>query len=161
MLESSSGRFLCGAWRMRPATRSRVPTSDLAVVLEGLSLAPFEHLESAMPKNLTFKMVFLLAITLFKRVGDLQALAISSTCLEFAPGGVKAILHPRPSYVPKAPSNVGRPMVLHAFHPSPHVMAEEKRLHLLCPVRALNIFNQKSFHWRKSDQLLVCFGSPK
>lgn len=33
-------RFLCGACRMRPATRSRVPTWNLAVVLEGLSLAP-------------------------------------------------------------------------------------------------------------------------
>ncbi len=147
-------RFLRGAWRMRPATRSRVPTWDLAVVLEGLSLAPFEPLELAMAKNLTFKMVFLLAITSLKRVGDLQALAISPTCLEFAPGGVKAILHPRPGYVPKVPSNVARPVVLQAFHPPPHVSAEEERLHLLCPVRALNIFSQKSSHWRRSAMRL-------
>ncbi len=121
-------RFLRGAWRMRPATRSRVPTWDLAVVLEGLSLAPFEPLELATTKNLTFKMVFLLAITSLKRVGDLQALAISPTCLEFAPGGVKAILHPKPGYVPKVPFNVARPVVLQAFHPPPHVSAEEERL---------------------------------
>ncbi len=154
-------RFLRGAWRMRPAARSRVPTWDLAVVLEGLSLPPFEAIESATAKNLTFKMVFLLAITSLKRVGDLQALAISPTCLEFAPGGVKAILQPRPGYVPKVPSNVARPVVLQAFHPPPHVSAEEERLHLLCPVRALNTFIQKSSHWRRSEQLLVCFGSPK
>ncbi len=133
------GRFLRGAWRMRPATRSSVPTWNLAVVLEGLSLAPFEPLELATAKNLTFKMVFLLAITSPKRVGDLQALAISPTCLEFAPGGVKAILHPKPGYVPKVPFNVAQPVVLQAFHPPPHVLAEEERLHLLCPVRALNI----------------------
>ncbi len=84
-------------------------------------------------------MVFLLAITSLKRVGDLQALAISPTCLEFAPGGVKAILHPKPGYVPKVPFNVAWPVVLQAFHPPPHVSAEEERLHLLCPVRALNI----------------------
>ncbi len=51
--------FLRGAWRMRPATRFRFPTWDLAVVLEGLSLAPFEPIKSATVKNLTFKMVFL------------------------------------------------------------------------------------------------------
>ncbi len=79
-----------------------------------------------MAKNLTFKMVFLLAITLLKRVGDLQALDILQTCLEFAPGGVKAILHPRPGYVPKVPSNVAQPMVLQAFQPLPHVSVEEE-----------------------------------
>ncbi len=42
-----------------------------------------------------------------------------------------------------------------------HVSVEEERLHLLCPVRALNIFIHKSSHWRRSEQLLVCFGSPK
>ncbi len=55
--------FLCGAWRMRPVTCSGVPTWDLAVVLEGLSLAPFEPIESAAAKNTIFKIVFLLAIT--------------------------------------------------------------------------------------------------
>ncbi len=40
-------RFLRGAWRMRPAW-------DLSVVLEELSLAPFEPIESATAKNLTF-----------------------------------------------------------------------------------------------------------
>ncbi len=147
-------RFLLGAWRMRPATRSRVPTWDLAVVIEGLSLAPFEPLELATANNLTFKMVFLLAITSLKRVGALQALAMSPTCLEFAPGGVKAILHHRPGYVPKVPSNVAGPVVLQAFHPPPHVLAEEERLHLLCPIRALNIFIQKSSHWRRSAMRL-------
>ncbi len=53
-------------------------------------------------------------------------------------------------YVPKVPSNVARQVVLQASH-----------FHLLCPVRALNSFIQKSSHWRRSEQLLVCFGSPK
>ncbi len=138
-----------------------VSTWDLAVVLERLSLALFEPIESAMTKNLTFKIVFLLALTSLKRVGDIQALAISPTCLEFSPGGVKAILHPRPGNVPKVPPNVARLVVLQAIHPPPHVSAEEERLHLLCPVRALNIFIQKSSHWRRSEQWLMCFGSPK
>lgn len=154
-------RFLRGAWRMRPAIRSRVPAWDLAIVLEGLSLAPFEPLESASPKDLTLKMVFLLAITSLKRVGDLQALAVTPACLEFAPGKVKAFLHPSPGYVPKVPSSTARSVVLQAFHPPPHVSAGEERLHLLCPVRALSVYLEKSASWRRSDQLLVCFGSPK
>jgi len=84
---------------MRPATRSRVPAWELAVVLEGLSLTPFEPLQSASPKDI-MKMVFLLAITSLKKVGDLQALAVTPACLEFAPGRVKGFLHPSPGYVP-------------------------------------------------------------
>jgi len=34
-----------GTLRLRPAVRTRVPTWDLAIVLEGLSLAPFELIE--------------------------------------------------------------------------------------------------------------------
>ncbi len=30
---------------------------------------------------------------------------------------------------------------------------------MLCPVRALNIYVDRSSHWRKSPQLLVCFGA--
>ena len=88
-------------------------------------------------------------------------LSISHGCLEFAPGDIKAILHPRPGYVPKVLSNVARPTVLQAFHPPPHVTVNEERLNLLCPVKALKIYIQRSSSWRKSDQLLVCFGSPK
>ncbi|XP_077062031.1 uncharacterized protein LOC143714653 [Siphateles boraxobius] len=44
--------FLRGALKMRPAARARVPTWDLAVVLEGLVETPFKPLESAEAKNL-------------------------------------------------------------------------------------------------------------
>jgi hypothetical protein len=59
------------------------------------------------------------------------------------------------------PSNVAQSTVLQAFHPPPHVSAEEERLHLLCPVRALRVYLERSSSWRRSDQLLVCFGSPR
>ena len=44
--------FLRGARRMRLGACTRVPTWDLAVVLEGLVEAPFKPLESAEAKNL-------------------------------------------------------------------------------------------------------------
>lgn len=65
--------FLHGTLRMRPAAQVRAPAWDLAVTLEGLSLAPFEPLDSALDKCIALKMAFLLVITSLKRVRDLQA----------------------------------------------------------------------------------------
>lgn len=93
-------RFLCGACRMRPATRSRGQLGIWPWSLKGCHLPLRTYRVGS--KNLTFKMVFLLAISSLKRVGNLQALAISLTYLGFAPVGVKAILHHRPGYVPNS-----------------------------------------------------------
>ncbi len=83
-------RFRCGALRLRPPVRSRIPPWDLAVVLEALCRPPFEPIEEISDHHLTLKTVFLLAITSLKRVGDLQALSVAPTHLEFAPGMAKA-----------------------------------------------------------------------
>ncbi|KAL0173183.1 hypothetical protein M9458_033494, partial [Cirrhinus mrigala] len=89
-------RFLHSALRLRPPVRSRVPTWDLAVVLEALCKLPFEPLEEVSDRTLTLKAVFLLAISSLKRVGDLQALSVAPSHLDFAPGMAKAFLYPRP-----------------------------------------------------------------
>ncbi len=68
-------RFLRGALRMRPPVRSRVPTWDLAVVIEALCKPLFEPIEEISDRHLFLKTTFLLAITSLKRVGDLQALS--------------------------------------------------------------------------------------
>ncbi|CAM4555428.1 unnamed protein product [Leuciscus chuanchicus] len=153
-------RFLRGTWRLRPAVRSRVPPWDLSVALQGLSQAPFEPIEEVPEKFLTLKAIFLLAISSLKRIGDLQALSVAPSCLEFAPGMVKAFLHPRPGYIPKVPTNVVRPVVLQAFCPPPFQNADQEANNLLCPVRALDAYVHRAALWRKSDQLFVCFGSP-
>lgn len=134
----------------------RVLAWDLAI-----TLAPFEPLDLATNMCIALKVAFLLAITSLKRVGDLRALLVASSCIEFAPGRVKAILHSRSGYVPKVPTNVARSTFLQALYPPPHVSAEQEKLHLLCPVRALDIYISKTSQWRKTDQLLVCFGPPK
>ncbi len=81
--------------------------------------------------------------------------------MDFAPGLVKVTLQPRPGYVPKVLSTSFRsPVVtLHSFHPPPFASSEDERLHMLCPVRALKIYMDRSNIWRKSPQLLVCFGA--
>ncbi len=51
---------------------------------------PFEPLESAPERILMLKVTILLVLTSLKRVGDLQALSVSESCIEFAPGLVKS-----------------------------------------------------------------------
>ncbi len=79
---------------LRPVRRPSFPSWDLSVVLKGLLEPPFEPLESAPERILMLKVTLLLALTSFKRVGDLQALSVSESCTEFAPGLVKAFLRP-------------------------------------------------------------------
>ncbi len=85
-------RFLRGALRLRPPVRSRIPPWDLAVVLNALCRPPFEPIEEITDRHLTLKTVFLLAISSLKRVGDLQALSLAPTHLDFAP------VWPKPFY---------------------------------------------------------------
>ncbi len=152
--------FLRGTLRLRPAARTRVPTWDLAIVLQGLSMASFEPLEEVPPKFLTLKALFLLSISSLKRIEDLQALSVAPSCLEFAPGMVKAFLHSRPGYVPKVPANVARLIILQAFCPPPFQNANQERHNLLCPVWALDAYVHRAALWHKNEQLFVCFGPP-
>ncbi len=110
---------------------------------------------------LTLKVVLLLAFTSLKRVGDLQAFSVSETCMDFAPGLVKVTLPPRPGYIPKVLSTSFQSQVvtLHSFHPPPFASSEDERLHMLSPVRALKLYVDRSKVWRKSPQLLMCFGA--
>jgi len=79
------------------------------------------------------KTIFLLAISSLKIIGDIQALSVSPSCLEFLPNMVKAFLHSRPRYVPKDPTNVVRPIVLQAFYPPPFLTSGQDKLNLFCP----------------------------
>ncbi|KAI2644940.1 Transposon Ty3-G Gag-Pol polyprotein [Labeo rohita] len=108
--------FLHGALRLRPPVRPRVPTWDLAVVLEALCGPPFEPIEESSDHLLSIKTVLLLALSSLKRVGDLQALSVAPSHLDFAPGMAKVFLYPRPGYVPKVPSVPPRPVFEHWTH---------------------------------------------
>ena len=154
-------RFLRGALRLRPPVRSRIPPWDLVVVLEALCRPPFEPSQDISDRHLTLKTAFLLAITSLRRVGDLQALSVAPTYLDFAPGMTKAFIYPRAGYVPKVPSVTPQPVVLQAFCPPPFREPDQEKLNCMCPVRALDAYVHRAALWRKTDQLLVCYGPPK
>ncbi len=155
--DNSVVRFLKGARRLNPPRPLTVPTWDLPTVLRALKGPPFEPLQSTDLRSLSLKTALLLALASVKRVGDLQALSTSPACLEFGPNDSKVVLKPRRGYVPKVLSTPFRAQVitLSALPPS----EEDRELSLLCPVRALRIYFERSAPFRHMEQLFVSFGN--
>lgn len=91
-------RFLWGVGRSHPSRPNWIPVWDLSLVLSAVSEPPFEPLQL---KVLSLKVPLLLALVCSKRVGDLQALSMSTACLEFSRNDCMVRLTPRRGYVPK------------------------------------------------------------
>ncbi|XP_057180897.1 uncharacterized protein LOC130548268 [Triplophysa rosa] len=149
-------RFLRGARRRNPPRPHSIPSWDLDVALTGLTRPPFEPLGDASLPHLTMKTVLLLALASIKRVGDLQAFSVSPDCLEFGPRDSHVILRPRPGYVPKVPTAPFRDQVVN-LQALP-TGEEDPTPSVLCPVRALRLYLDRTQSFRSSDQLFVCFG---
>ncbi|KAL0168330.1 hypothetical protein M9458_036552, partial [Cirrhinus mrigala] len=149
-------RFLRGARRLNPPRSHLIPSWDLAVVLQGLQQDPFEPLQSVELDALSFKTALLTALTSIKRVGDLQALSVNSSCLEFGPADSHVVLRPWPGYVPKVPTTPFRDQVVTLQALSSQ--EDDPNLTLLCPVRALRIYMERTQPFRRSEQLFVCYG---
>ena len=152
-------RFLRGARRVRPVSRVLTPRWDLPTVLRGLSRDPFEPLSQAPLDALSFKTALLLALVSAKRAGELTALSVSPSCLLLNEDSSFALLRPNPAFLPKNINSSfrSRDIVLKAFHPPPHSSEAEAELHLLCPVRALAMYVNRSAAFRSTQQLFVCY----
>ncbi|KAI2652534.1 hypothetical protein H4Q32_005770 [Labeo rohita] len=149
-------RFLREARRLNPPRPHLIPSWDLAVVLQGLQQDPFEPLQSVELDALSLKTALLTALTSIKRVRDLQALSVNSSCLEFGPADSHVVLRPRPGYVPKVPTTPFRDQVVTLQAISSQ--EDDPNLTLLCPVRALRIYMERTQPFRRSEQLFVCYG---
>ncbi len=84
-------RLLKGVFNSRPPVVKLSPEWDLQKVLDMLVKAPFEPLKDADLKWLTFKTVFLVAITTFRRCADLQALRLGEGAVKVQNRGVTFI----------------------------------------------------------------------
>ncbi len=149
-------RFLRGARRLNPPRPPLMPSWDLSITLAGLQRGPFEPLDSVELKYLSAKTALLTALTSIKRVRDLQAFSVSEECLVFGPDYSHVVLRPRPGYVPKVPTTPFRDQVVN-LQALPSEEADPA-LELLCPVRALRIYVDRTRSFRSSEQLLVCYG---
>ncbi len=150
-------QFIRGARRMNPPRPRTVPPWDLPTVLRALKGPPVEPLQSTSLRSLSFKTALLLALASVKRVGDLQALSVNPACLEFGPNDSKVILKPRLGYVPKVLSTPFRAQVIALSALSPSM--DDQELSLLCPVRALRVYIERSASYRRSEHLFVGFGN--
>ncbi|KAL0199390.1 hypothetical protein M9458_007930, partial [Cirrhinus mrigala] len=122
--------------------------------LRGLWRDPFEPLESV--EYLSLKTSLLIALTSIKRVGDLHAFSVNELCLEFGPADSHVRLRPQPGYVPKVPTTPFQDQVVNLQALPPE--EADPALGLLCPVRALRIYVDRTRSFRRSEQLFVCFG---
>ncbi len=149
-------RFLRGARRLNPSRPPLMPSWDLSIVLAGLQRGPCEPLDSVELRYLSAKTALLTALTSIKRVGDLQAFSVSEECLVFGPDYSHVVLRPRPGYVPKVLTTPFRDQVVN-LQALPSEEADPA-LALLCPVRALRIYVERTRSFRSSEQLFVCYG---
>ncbi len=88
--------------------------------------------------------------------GDLQAFSVDDSCLQFGPADSSATLRPRPGYVPKVPTTPFRDQVVNLQALPPE--EADPALALLCPVRALRQYTDRTQSFRTSEQLFVCYG---
>ena len=118
-----------------PLSSSRVPPWDLSCVLSFLQGAPFEPLSSCSLRDLSCKVLFLVALATACRVGELQALlAVVSE------SGAYLFLSYLPEFLAKAESE-SRPLPRSFYVRSlADFVGDLPEELLLCPVRAWRVY---------------------
>ncbi|KAG8558682.1 hypothetical protein GDO81_017103 [Engystomops pustulosus] len=149
-------RFIKASIRLCPTTRSSFPPWDLSLVLKALSGPPFEPLENLSLKLLTFKVVFLVAITSARRVSEIAALSRRPPYFTLFPD--KIVLRPDPKFLPKVVSDFHRSqdIVLPSFCSEPK-SDKEKSFHNLDVRRSVLQYLESSELFRRTDSLFVLF----
>ncbi|XP_077111239.1 uncharacterized protein LOC143767102 [Ranitomeya variabilis] len=99
-------RFVKAIQRLRPTIRSSVPPWDLNLVLNELCKEPYEPLAQADLRAVTFKALFLVAITSARRVGEIQSFSIKHPYLKVQDDCI--ILKLNPGFLPKVVSDFHR-----------------------------------------------------
>ena len=134
-------RLLDSFHRDRPKGRRGIPSWNLSLVLHQLTKAPFEPIQEASLKHLTFKTVFLLALGSGKRRSEIHAW--QNRNIRHQSDWLKVSLYPSPSFLSKnqlakeGPDSVA-PVVIPALAPTLDRSLKSDRS--LCPVRALHYY---------------------
>uniref|UniRef100_A0A803JI75 Tyr recombinase domain-containing protein n=1 Tax=Xenopus tropicalis TaxID=8364 RepID=A0A803JI75_XENTR len=152
--------FLQGVSRLRPPFRDPIPPWDLNLVLTVLQGPPFEPLGSIPLAWLTWKTVFLLAISSARRVSEISALSHLQPYLVFHED--RAVLRTLPSFVPKVGSSfhINQDITIPSFCSKPS-SPKEVALHALDPVRALKFYLHRTKDIRQSSALFIVPAGPQ
>ncbi len=134
--------FLKEARRLHPPRPPSVPPWDLEVVLRTLSQPPFEPLTSVDLNELSLKTALLLALASAKRIGDLHAFSVDSSCIRFGPGDCSVTLRLKLGYVPKSRSTPFRTQTvsLSALSSKSSALRDADAQTSVCPIRALRTY---------------------
>ena len=126
---------------------------DASLVLRALQDAPFKRMSTAEIKFVSAKVAVLLALTTAARVSELTALTING--ISFS-GDFKVTINQDPAFAPKHVATLYRrtPVFFCAYCPEPRGSPERRR-YLMCPVRAVCCYLQRSAEIRRTQQLLV------
>ena len=134
--------------------RVLIPPWNLELVLQALKKWPFEPVNVASRKHLTWKAVFLVAITSARRASELHALRHVQPYISFSAENVT--LFPDVAFLPKVntPFHASRPLCL------PSLSRELSDLRLLCVRRILKVYLNRTAAYRAPDavQLFVTYG---
>ncbi|XP_068250378.1 uncharacterized protein [Palaemon carinicauda] len=142
-----------------PPSAPRIPSWDLARVLDMLRKPPFEPLKDIVDKNLTFKAVFLLALASAKRVGELHGLSYD---VEHSRGWKEITFKFVPSFVAKTQNpSVWEPRFESFTIPAiPNEGIQEDLK--LCPVRVIRKYLKRTANLHPSiKNLFVSWGKSK
>jgi integrase len=146
----------------RPAHQRTVPAWDLALVLKALTEPPFEPLERADMKILSYKTAFLLALATGSRVSELHA--IDEKSIAFSEGHLEVSFAPAIQFLSKTQKaeDVQRALTrISVKSLSAFVDDRMREDRTLCPVRALRFYMNKTKHVRKgSTRLFLSFFAP-
>ncbi len=74
--------------------------------------------------------------------------------IQFMPGDAGVLLNSNPAFIPKVVNSIIH-LELKAFNPQFFASAEQQSLNVLCLVRALRIYTERTKGFRESDQLFV------
>ena len=154
-------RLLSSFERDRPRASKSIPSWDLSLVLLALTKEPFEPLDKAQLKWLTFKTVFLLALASGKRRSEIHAWTKSS--IFFNSDDSKVTVSPSPAFIAKnqlaseGPSVI-KPVVIPAL--TTILTSDLTEDISLCPVRALKIYLDRTKELRQNKSLIFVSFKP-
>jgi len=138
----------------RPPTRNLVPSWNLPLVLLKLCLPPFEPLDSADIKFLTWKTAFLLAAASGRRRSGLHALSVEEGHIRWDPQGVQLIPHPGFLAKNESVSYLSKAITL----PNMASISSVHEDKWLCPCRALRYYIKRTKGERGSiSQLFITY----
>lgn len=145
------GQLLRGMFNKRPPQKRLAPSWSINDVLTSLCQAPYEPMQNAPLEHLTHKTLFLVAAASARRRSELHALTVKRGYIRFDPAGVRLL--PDPGFLSKNQSPSFVPGEI--FLPSIATTSSIREDRLVCPVRALKWYIEKTKAVRTSDKLFV------